>query len=469
MKKKIVLTLISILGFAGVVYAADILTGKDVIFENGSTGLKSTNVQDTIVELNNKINNLTSLSCNGEIPEPVLHEGMIPVTIEDDGTVIYADTSKEWYDYCNKIWANAVILEDNTSYKVGDTIKEEDIQSYFVWIPKYKYKLWNVDTASKKVHEIDIVFDTTDTTDVEGVSCKTPMVSGESGNCTNGEYMTHPAFISMGVNGFWVGKYETGYKGATTTATAQVSSNDSSKIIIKPNVYSWRSITVLNAFTASYNYKREMDSHMMKNTEWGAVSYLSHSKYGSAREIKVNNNSNHKTGYSALASTNQQTYPGGSGDGEAYNTSYNTEEGYLASTTGNISGIYDMSGGAHEYTASRISNKLGSSGFKAATIAEYDEKYFDLYSASSTATTYKYRILGDATGEMGPFKSFLDGDNTSRYHNSWYGDNSAFVESANPWITRGGQYNNGTLAGEFCFTRNTGAAAVRFSFRVVLT
>ena len=27
-------------------------------------------------------------------------------------------------------------------------------------------------------------------------------------------------------------------------------------------------------------YQRELDSHMMKNTEWGAVAYLSHSIYG---------------------------------------------------------------------------------------------------------------------------------------------------------------------------------------------
>ena len=466
--KKIFVIIVCVFSFIGIVYAAEQIIGKNILFDNSVTDLTATNVQDAVDELYKKADALKGYSCNGNVTEPVLTKSLIPVTISDDGTVTYADITKSWYDYCRKIWANAVILEDNTSYKVGDTIKEEDIQSYFVWIPKYKYKLWNVDTASKKVHEIDIVFDTTDTTDVEGVSCKTPMVSGESGNCTNGEYMTHPAFISMGVNGFWVGKYETGYKGATTTATAQVSSNDSSKIIIKPNVYSWRSITVLNAFTASYNYKREMDSHMMKNTEWGAVSYLSHSKYGINREININNNSSFITGSSALPSTNQQTYKGGSGNGEAYNASYNTEVGYLASTTGNISGVYDMSGGSHEYTASRISNKLGSSGFKAATIAEYDEKYFDLYNASSTTATYKYRILGDATGEMGPFKSFLDGDNTSRYHNSWYNDTGSFVSSTEPWFFRGAVYNAGVLAGQFQFNSTTGEAQPHHSFRLVL-
>ena len=159
--------------------------------------------------------------------------------------------------------------------------------------------------------------------------------------------MTHPAFISMGVNGFWVGKFETGYKGATSVATAQVNGSDSSKIIVKPNVYSWRNITVYNAFLASYNYDRDLNSHMMKNTEWGAVAYLSHSKYGLGYELNINNNSSYKTGYSALPSTNQQTYPGASGDDATYNSAYNTDIGYLASTRENICGVYDMSGGSY--------------------------------------------------------------------------------------------------------------------------
>ena len=29
-----------------------------------------------------------------------------------------------------------------------------------------------------------------------------------------------------------------------------------------------------NAFNTSYNYKRDLDSHMMKNTEWGAGAYM---------------------------------------------------------------------------------------------------------------------------------------------------------------------------------------------------
>ena len=447
-------------------YGADLILSRDISFSNGLTNLKANNVQDAIEELYDKT--ISDSSCKN-VSAPKLGSGLIPVTIETDGTVKYADTSKNWYNYCDKRWANAVILEDGASYKVGDTIQESDIQSYFVWIPKYKYKLWNVDTPSKKVHEIEIVFDETDTTDIEGVSCKTPMLSGESGNCNNGEYMTHPAFISMDSTGFWVGKFDAGYKGATSVASAQVNANDTNKIIVKPNVYSWRNMTVYNAFLASYNYNRDLDSHMMKNTEWGAVAYLSHSRYGINMGININNNSSYKTGYSALTTTNQQTYPGTSGDGATYNSTYNTEVGYLASTTGNISGAYDMSGGATKYVAAYIIGKLGSSGFTTTALANYDNKYFDLYNSSSNQTSYQYRILGDATGELGPFKSYLDGDNTSRYHSSWYNNLSHFVDSTYPWIGRAGYYTYGLLSGVFYFGRHTGGNSAMFGFRIVLT
>lgn len=387
---------------------------------------------------------------------------LIPITLDNDGTVIY--TSKddtEWYNYGEKKWANAVILIDSPSktYKVGDTIKETDIESYFVWIPKYKYKLWNTGTASKVVHEIDIIFDTADTKNVEGKSCKTPMNSGETGSCNNGEYMTHPAFISLGVDGFWIGKFETGYKGATTTSAAEVNSSDSSKIIVKPNVYSWRNNTVYNFFVSAYNYERDLDSHMIKNTEWGAVAYLSHSKYGLGYKININNNSAYKTGYSALPSTNQNTYPGTAGDGASYNQAYNTSIGYLASTTGNITGVYDTSGGCYEYMASYVSGGPGNSGFTTETLANYNTKYFDIYNASSSIATYQYRILGDATGEMGPFQEYPDGDGTKRWHNSWYGGGlSYFVESPYSWFGRGGTPTNGGLSNTFYFSRDAGNA-----------
>ncbi|MGM9834515.1 MAG: hypothetical protein ACI31M_01890, partial [Bacilli bacterium] len=224
-------------------------------------------------------------------------------------------------------------------------------------------------------------------------------------------------------------------KGATSTASAEVNANDSTKIIVKPNVYSWRNSTIYNMFMSSYNYQPTLNSHMMKNTEWGAVAYLSHSKYGIDKEVNVNNNSAHKTGYSSLLTIQQGTYPGTYGDGASYNKAYNTDLGYLASATGNITGVYDMIGGAHEYMAAYISGNVGSSGFSTTTIVNVSyQKYLDVYNASSAVQTYQYRILGDATGEMGPFLTYADGDGNSRHHNNWYADTSHFVESSSPLV-----------------------------------
>ena len=111
--------------------------------------------------------------------------------------------------------------------------------------------------------------------------------------------MTHPAFLAFNTTGMWIGKFETGYSGATSTSEAESNKADVSKAIVKLNVYSWRGIQVANAFTVSYNYKRELESHMMKNTEWGAVAYLSHSIYGINDEVRLNNNSDYLTGYAA--------------------------------------------------------------------------------------------------------------------------------------------------------------------------
>ena len=51
---------------------------------------------------------------------------------------------------------------------------------------------------------------------------------------------------------------------------------------------------------------------------------------------------------------------------------------------------------------------------------------------------------------------------------SLYADNSNFVDSTNPWFNRGGNYNNGVLAGQFNFNRNTGGTNTNIGFRLAL-
>ena len=428
--------------------------------------------------------------------DPVIKDNLIPVTISDNGVVSKASLSSKWYSYEDKIWANSVILKDESiNYNDGDIISEDNIESYFVWIPKYRYQLFDLGNYSSltsitdKTQEIKIKFGTSNTSDDKSGECTTPMensqgIAGSSGNCKVGDYMTHPAFLAFNTNGLWVGKFETGYDGATSTETAQVNSVDISKIIIKPNVYSWRDINVGNIFKNSYDYQRNLDSHAMKNTEWGAVAYLQHSAYGSGASVRINNNKAYITGY---AGTEEPTlgYNGASIDGNrhestglgvdgTYTINYLNKNSVVASTTNNYTGIYDMSGGAWEYVMGYTTGattvggnssitSLYSNFFSDSTYLKYWDKY-----TSTVNTNYNNRILGDATGEMGPFGSEKDPDGATRYKSSWYKDYSYFVNSSYPLFIRGGNWNIGTSAGAFAFYYHTGGTGTDISFRIVL-
>ena len=412
---------------------------------------------------------------------PELQGDLVPVVISDTGSVTKANLKQKWYDYEESIWANAVILNDGYGpYQDGASIPEEAIESYFVWIPRYRYKIFDegnytsLTAKENKEQAIQIAFES-----------KT--VRPSTGT-TKGTWLTHPAFTSFDSDGFWVGKFESGYRGATSTVGAQQNSSDYTKLIVKPNVYSWRNITVGNAFKASYDYNRDLDSHMMKNTEWGAVAYLSHSKYGNVASLRINNNSAYITGYSGteeptVGYNKEQSREGNRvestaiGVDGAYTVNYLNKNSAVASTTGNYSGVYDMAGGAWEYVMGYTTgSSIGIGGASNITTlyskffdanSEYT-KYYDKYSSTSK-TNYSNRILGDATGEIGPFFSETDPDGSPRYKSSWYGDYTFFADASGPWFYRGGHWNRGTGSGAFAFDYNTGGVDTNISFRVVLT
>lgn len=427
---------------------------------------------------------------------PELKDELIPINIAENGVVTKADPSNSsfsWYNYTKKRWANAVILiENEESYEVGEVIPEEKIESYFVWIPRYRYKLWDLgqydsltEKDTRKVHAIGIVFEDKDMAKSDG-TC-----NGKYNEITVGCYYTHPAFTlgEKELSGIWVGKFETGYKGATSIKGAENNIEDSSKIIIKPNVYSWRNINVSNAFYTSYHYQREMESHMMKNIEWGAVAYLSHSIYGKNSSIRINNNSNYLTGYAAVkeptcgyTGTNEECNQYGTGAN--ITLPYHTDIGVLASTTGNITGIYDMSGGAYEYVMGGIAdidNQLLSggsssqhSGFNGKAGTEIingkaipERKYYDLYANNNSTVYFKNRILGDATGEMGPFFYATYGSQ-NRHSGSWYNSESYVALITYPWYFRGGACNNGIGSNIFEFGSGNGSVNNMMSFRISL-
>ena len=498
-------------------------------------------------ELNGAIPDLM----NGRLVPIVILNNQAPSDIKEKylgatgGKVLKADITKTedpWYSYKDKKWANAVILKDGKTdtYKPGDEIPESEIESYFVWIPRYKYKLkTNEDTLNsytnvENVGNVDSVstFYNSHSNQAPNnafeIEFETKNGSVSTTALQEGTWITHPAFTAFDTNGLWVGKFETGYNQNTDTTNvtptnnwntqgAQHDETNSTKVIIKPHVYSWRNINVSNAFYTSYEYKRELESHMMKNTEWGAVAYLTQSKYGrctneTCTEINRNNSEYNITGMSTTISptcgyTNSKEQCNWYGGPSALNVldndsikSYYLPDSQGGSTTGNYSGIYDMSGGALEYvmgvmqyskdvaaptTGPNANNNSGfngpysndsSNGSKTDGKEWPSRKYYDLYDYTTTRVDYRKGILGDATKENGPFYSIgwpkTGGAYNIRYISSYNADLADFVHNNAPWFSRGGTYRDGTDTGVFAFLYNRGDNYSNFldrSFRIVLT
>ena len=395
---------------------------------------ESDDIENCIVTVPRELYKDTVL--NGADPE--LKDNLVAVTINTDGTVKKADIYSEWYNYTNKTWANAVLLNGNDTYKVGDTIEENNIKAYYVWIPRYKYQIFYDGTNATSKQLINIVFEDKNTT--------------KSNGTTKGEWLTHPAFTfgDTELNGIWVGKFE--LTGDTTNPT------------IKPNVESLRNENVSTLFTTTQ--KLSTNSSMLKNSEWGAIAYLTTSQYGQGLdEVRINNSSTYITGCAA-ATENGSAFSG-------CEREYNTNIGVLASTTGNISGIYDMSGCSWEYvmgvmedslnsnTPSSGANAKNNSGFtgkntydnsNTSGIAFPQSKYYDIYKYGASDSDFARYHLGDATTEI----------------KGWNGDNAYFVYPSSPWFKRGGLYFLSSNVGVFAFVHNNGQANTFDSTRAVL-
>ncbi len=378
---------------------------------------------------------------NSGANRPELFENMVPIKYENNKWIV-ADTSQKWYDYNNKEWANAVVLNKGVTKNIGNEITEEEISLWYVWIPRYKYTIFNGNNEGVTAKLINITFEH-GKSNTGTLQCRT--IDDGSEMCTdnlNGGTInqistyTHPAFKfgNTELTGFWVGKFEV--------------SGSTSAITVKPNVTSLRSQKVSSFFTAIQNVKTtygisNADSHMLKNIEWGAVAYLKQSKYGlGTTDIAVNTNSSYYTG-------------GGTSD--AYKTKV------AQSTTGNIYGVYDMSGGAWEYVMGNMNNSSNAfyssnAGFATAL----DAKYYDSYKYDSSSNkTHARGKLGDATKET--LATF--GSNTG----GWYSDYAYFLSSSYSWFLRGGFYSNGTHAGVFNFNKGVGGGASDSSARAVLS
>ncbi len=432
------------------------------------------------------------------VNSPKITAEMNPVYWDENGNEIeyYTDfTNKtvnesfeidKWYDYVD----TSVDGKENTSHWAN--VKTAD-GSYWVWIPRYAYRIISgYHTNSATGGEIDIKF-LQGTEDTDGnntnivASLDTIAQSGDSGPSTvANQYVVHPAFQdgsateykngewNAKLTGIWVAKFEASPENANQTKTDSEYNGTGKNLQVKPGVASWRSITVSNMYTVCANYatnvlnNKNLNSHLMKNSEWGAVAYLAQSKYGrNKKEVGVNECSNYITGAGPKIG---QDVTGGSYSytSETFESQYGykSSQGKKASTTGNVYGVYDMSGGAWECVAAYVDNSSsGLSNYEQSlteakksakwTVDVYKKGNSDTYSDNYSANNDKY---GDAVCET---------SNNSKGTYSWFSDYSNFPHYGVLVFWRGGA-DDGSGAGLFGFTWDGGGSNSDSGFRPVL-
>ena len=495
-------------------------------------------------ELNKYISeNVKTLQADGswnsskKVNSPQLMEGMTGIYWDGSGNevAVTVDNQDNWYDYSAQKWANAVTKDSNGN-----------ITGYWVWIPRYAYKIetnrytntvgkisvkFLQGTTNKDESNAEISTAYPETTGatmsafVVHPSFTDGSEKGKNNHFMNGEW-------DKEIAGYWVAKYPAGFQANTITnnngalSTAISNSSDtvvysdknytsynssyttnalsqnltssgyaSQKIsypVFKPLTYAYNNISTGDAYTISKEIANassfyglnstKTDSHQMKNSEWGAVAYLTQSSYGrNGTEISLNNY------YTTESSPWRTAITGMCIDGTSGNktttlgNAYNTTIGVKGSSTANVTGIYDLNGCVWERTAAYISNgnaSLSSYGQSHANTTANANGYQTLstkwatvypYNSSSDGNTNNYSVYsGKKSTTYGFGDAILEISTTGSGSTSWNGDYSFFPFTSYPFFWRGGSYYDTSRAGLFAFNYNVGAPNYFNGFRSVL-
>ena len=453
--------------------------GTDTPEKSTETTIDRSNGTIDIVFLQN-----TSYAVSQTPNAPALDNTMVPVkyNTETKNWIVCSKDDAEWYSYEKQSsttesggtskWANVmltddiVVEKDGTTYDasavknlltgnnlqtiVGATITTEG--SMLVWVPRYAYRITYKNSSGE-------VLGYSDSRGIVTKDGKTPSsyqtpttsinVNGSIENTKYEYYRPHPAFEtdldqggwSSRLTGIWVGKFE--------------ATGSTSEVTVKSSLSSLRNQTIGTLWqSAKNNFKAKTSgSHMMKNSEWGAVAYLTESKYGRNTTAVTKNDA----GY----------YTGGASTAGAY------KDNILQSTTGNVYGIYDTVGGAWEYVASYIANNENSYGYQFASNAGTSDSKNDKTKSTKYATVYKYNTTSDSyqnNYDLNLNKVFGDGTTETSTSgtglSSWHSAGSSFVGTPNPFFLRGGLYDD-SGTGSFCFLNNYGDFSNCNGFRPV--
>ena len=436
---------------AGVTIAA--ISGDNGILQNAARAKEETeqaekDEKDILTDYENYLSQYT----NGGFIEdkgvnaPLLRDGMELVIYDEEKSEWVVNNSTSSFEY---VAANGT--DDNNSSRWANAkVVKDGVASYFVWIPRFAYKInyTNPDNISEGgTIDVKFLIGITDNYYKEDGTLQTAKRVTTGNEDTSSDYYVHPAFTSNmnfggwknELTGIWVGKYETSLvdktdrKNIINIITIGEMEGDillsnevnvNKEIAIKPGMSSWRFCTIENMYTNARNYEENLNSHMLKNSEWGAVAYLTYSKYGrNGHEITKN----------ADTKTNYLTAEG------------DIELNKKQSSTGNVYGIYDLSGGTNEMVATYLlnenfsdSNSIFMNGISNEFLTVYEEENGK---------------IGDATFET----------------SSWEGDRAKFITLTTPFFRRGGYSGYpDTEVGIFCYDNISEGKNSFSSFRICL-
>ena len=575
----LVITIIVLLILAGVSIA--MLTGENGIITQAQKAKENTeqsakNEVATLNSVEDYINEYTGqgngYSKSKGVNSPKLVTGMHEVMFKlpegtNKGQVIEKGQEgfleDNWYDYQKSQWANA---------------KTQD-GSYWVWIPRYAYKITYKNPSNKSEGgSIDVKFlvGTTDQYYDDNGQLQTAKraTSATEAVDTTTNYYVHPAFTDESkinyanggwdkeLTGIWVAKFEAGFASGNNTAKVKASSvsysqttawvaaveagtqQDSTQtarnwldgeyaVRNSDGSYAWKNgqqtaikyptfqpktyAMNYNNVNDAYNISKALtengniyglnsnstDSHLIKNSEWGAVAYLAQSQYGNkGTEPYINNitlNNSTKSVYAVTGVTtgtinasaktttiaNINGTTGNAANGEIY--TWDQIEGQKASSTLNMYGVYDMSGGTWERTAGYIANRNSNlKGYGASfthdgdTLKTTSTKYATVYPHDSTkdnpelGLSWTEENINNAGKANYPQNKYIFGDairetsTSGTGTSSWNGDYSYFPGLYRPFVVRSGDCWNGANAGPFSFNRTLGNSTCDDSFRPVL-
>ncbi|MBO5412929.1 MAG: hypothetical protein J6A29_01250 [Clostridia bacterium] len=507
-----------------------------------------------------------------KVNTPQLLTGMTPLKYEyptDEAMGVEVETTvkdKTWYEYGTtyetKRWANVVTKDSNG-----------EISAYWVWIPRFAYKI----NSSEQTTDIVFLIGKTDKYYDEDGKIQTAKrcTSEDEVVLTTEGYTVHPAFTDESsinfrnggwdseLSGIWVAKFEAGYAsgnndvevvasqvnysqttgwapnveagtsnsngGATVTARNWLDGiYGSTQTSIKYPVFIGTSYSmnyinhndsynIAKALTGSSNIyglnSTNADSHLMKNSEWGAVAYLSRSKYGLYNTDITINNATLNSGststtkadgnevasvYAVTGCTSNSTTTGeivtttsaiNGVTGNTANTNgiyvWSQKTGQNASSTGTIYGIYDLSGATWERNASFVSNGNGNLlTYGKSLLDEAKVQYSTTVTANTGASTkyvtiYPNNDSGVTDTDIASKQNYIE--NTLIYGDSvretstagigstsWYKDYSYFPGYIHPFFFRGGSWDHKSSTGLSYFNRVNGPGSYNGGFRAVL-